>query len=400
MLIETLLLSAREIRRNFLRSALTMLGIIIGVAAVIAMVTLGGGAQQKVSSDISSLGKNLLMVMPGARQRGPSAGVTAFKQADATALERNVAGLDVVAPMASKSVRAVFANANWTTTVSGVTDAYLTVRQWPVASGRAFDEAEERAGRAVCVIGETVHKNLFGTQDPIGSRLRLGPSSCEVIGVLQGKGSSTFGQDQDDTVLMPLLAFQRRISGTEDISVIFLSASSAGSIDKVKAEATALLQQRRHITQGKVDDFQVQDMREIAALVEGTTALLTAFLGAVAAISLLVGGIGIMNIMLVSVTERTREIGIRLAIGAFERDVLMQFLVEAGALSLAGGLVGIVLGLGISAVVASAVSIPFVINLPIIGIAFIFSAMVGVVFGYFPARNAARLDPIDALRFE
>jgi putative ABC transport system permease protein len=199
---------------------------------------------------------------------------------------------------------------------------------------------------------------------------------------------------------MPLLAFQRRISGTDDISMMFLSARDGDSIDKVKAEATALLQQRRHITQGKTDDFQVQDMREIAALVEGTTALLTAFLGAVAAISLLVGGIGIMNIMLVSVTERTREIGIRLAIGAFEREVLMQFLVEAGALSLAGGLVGIVLGLIISAVVAGAVGIPFVINLPIIGIAFVFSALVGVVFGYFPARNAARLDPIEALRFE
>lgn len=400
MFVETLLLSAREIRRNFLRSALTMLGIIIGVAAVIAMVTLGGGAQQKVSSDISGLGKNLLMVFPGSRQRGPTAGAAAFKEADAVALARGVTGLSAVAPMSTSPVRIVYANTNWTTTVSGVTSDYFTVRQWALAEGRPFDEAEERAGRTVCIIGETVHKKLFGLQDPIGARLRLGATSCLIIGLLEAKGSSTFGQDQDDTVIMPLLAFQRRISGTDDISMMFLSARDGDSIDKVKAEATALLQQRRHITQGKTDDFQVQDMREIAALVEGTTALLTAFLGAVAAISLLVGGIGIMNIMLVSVTERTREIGIRLAIGAFEREVLMQFLVEAGALSLAGGLVGIVLGLIISAVVAGAVGIPFVINLPIIGVAFVFSALVGVVFGYFPARNAARLDPIEALRFE
>lgn len=400
MFLETIILSVREIRRNLMRSALTTLGIVIGVAAVIAMVTLGGGAQQRVSSDISGLGKNLLMVFPGARQRGPSSGGAPFKIADVEALERSIPRLERAAPMSSSQVRVVFANTNWTTTVSGVTDSYFEVRQWGLSAGRVFDEAEARSGRTVCILGETVRRKLFGVQDPIGARVRLGTGSCQVIGVLDAKGSSTFGQDQDDIVLLPLLAFQRRISGTDDISMIFLSASSGASIDKVKADTIALLKQRRHIVQGKADDFQVQDMREIEALVEGTTKLLTAFLGAVAAISLIVGGIGIMNIMLVSVTERTREIGIRLAIGAFEREVLMQFLVEAAALSLSGGVIGIIIGLIISAVVASLVHIPFVLNLPIIAVAFVFSAAVGVVFGYFPARNAARLDPIEALRYE
>jgi putative ABC transport system permease protein len=236
------------------------------------------------------------------------------------ALERGISGLELVAPMSSSSVRVVYANTNWTTTVSGVTNTYFKVRQWALASGREFDEAEERSGRTVCIIGETIHKKLFGQQDPMGARIRLGTGSCQVIGLLEAKGSSTFGQDQDDLVMLPLLAFQRRISGTDNISMIFLSASDGASIDKVKADTEALLKQRRHIAAGETDDFQVQDMREIEALVEGTTTLLTAFLGAVAAISLIVGGIGIMNIMLVSVTERTREIGIRLAVGAFERD--------------------------------------------------------------------------------
>ena len=400
MFLDTLLLAVREIRRNLMRSALTMLGIVIGVAAVIAMVTLGGGAQERVSSDISGLGKNLLMVFPGSRQRGSSGSASPFKEADVLALQRSISGLEEVAPLSSSSQRVVYANTNWPTSVSGVTNAYFAVRQWPLASGRIFDEAEQRAGRTVCVIGETVRKQLFGQQDPLGARIRLGKGSCQVIGLLKAKGSSTFGQDQDDVVLMPLLAFQRRISGTDDISMIFLSARNGASIDKVKADTEALLKQRRHIGAGESDDFQVQDMREIEALVENTTSLLTAFLGAVAAISLIVGGIGIMNIMLVSVTERTREIGIRLAVGAFEREVLLQFLVEAGALSLAGGVIGIVIGLIISAVVASFVNIPFVLNLPIIAIAFVFSAVVGVVFGYFPARNAARLNPIEALRYE
>ena len=400
MLYETFVLSFREIRRNAMRSVLTMLGIVIGVAAVIAMVTLGGGAQQKVSNDISGLGKNLLMVIPGTRQNGPSSGGAPFKLSDVTAIERSIDGIEAVAPMAMSSALAVFGNENWTTTVSGTTDAYLKARQWDLADGRLFDEAEERGGRTVCLIGSTVRTRIFGQQNPLGVRLRIGPNSCEIIGLLESKGSSGFGNDQDDVVILPILAYQRRVSGSDDVSMIFISARSEAAISKVQAGVEGLLRQRRHIVQGKSDDFHVQDMREIANLVETTTSLLTAFLGAVAAISLIVGGIGIMNIMLVSVTERTREIGIRLAIGAFAREVLLQFLVEAGSLSLIGGVVGIVLGLTISAVAATFVGIPFVFNYAIIVVAFFFSAAVGVVFGYFPARRAARLDPIEALRFE
>ena len=400
MLYETFVLSFREIRRNAMRSVLTMLGIVIGVAAVIAMVTLGGGAQQKVSNDISGLGKNLLMVIPGTRQNGPSSGGAPFKLSDVTAIERSIDGIEAVAPMAMSSALAVFGNENWTTTVSGTTDAYLKARQWNLADGRLFDEAEERGGRTVCLIGSTVRTRIFGQQNPLGVRLRIGPNSCEIIGLLESKGSSGFGNDQDDVVILPILAYQRRVSGSDDVSMIFISARSEAAISKVQAGVEGLLRQRRHIVQGKSDDFHVQDMREIANLVETTTSLLTAFLGAVAAISLIVGGIGIMNIMLVSVTERTREIGIRLAIGAFAREVLLQFLVEAGSLSLIGGVVGIVLGLTISAVAATFVGIPFVFNYAIIVVAFFFSAAVGVVFGYFPARRAARLDPIEALRFE
>ena len=400
MLLETLLLSLREIRRNAMRSVLTMLGIVIGVAAVIAMVTLGGGAQRKVANDISGLGKNLLMVMPGARQHGPSAGAAAFKLADVAAIERGIDGLEAVAPMSTSTALAVYGNSNWSTTVSGATGAYFRARQWSIEEGRLFDEAEERAGRAVCVIGSTVRAKLFGQQSPLGVRLRIGTNSCEIVGLLQGKGSSGFGNDQDDVVILPILAFQRRISGKDDVSMIFLSVRSEQAISRVREGVEALLRQRRNIVQGKSDDFQVQDMREISNLVERTTMLLTAFLGAIAAISLVVGGIGIMNIMLVSVTERTREIGIRLAIGAYEREVLLQFLVEASAISLLGGVLGIAIGLAISAVAAVLIGIPFVPDAGVIVIAFFFSAAVGVAFGYFPARRAARLDPIEALRFE
>jgi putative ABC transport system permease protein len=270
-----------------------------------------------------------------------------------------------------------------------------------LAQGRQFTESEERGGRAVCILGETPRKELFGQQTPLGAQVRLGQTtSCEVIGVLSMKGQSTFGQDQDDTILMPITAVQRRMTGTDDVQQIWLSATTAGQVKPVQDSLATLMRERRRIRPGEQDDFLIRDLQSVSSLVQSTTALLTAGLSAVAAISLLVGGIGIMNIMLVSVTERTREIGIRLAIGALERDVLMQFLIEAVLLSCLGGLIGAALGLAGSAAIAYAIGVPFVLSPMVVVVAFVFSAAVGILFGFFPARRAASLDPIEALRYE
>jgi len=396
-----LLLALRELRRNVMRSFLTMLGIIIGVAAVIILVTLGSGATLQVTEQIASLGSNLLMVTPGKRMGpGQSSGAVPFKLADAEAIARDVPSLAAVAPTASRSTTAIFANENWSTTVTGSTEQYFTVGNWRMKEGREFTSSEARFGTAVCVIGETVRAKLFGRHSPIGNRIRLNKLSCEVIGLLDPKGQSTMGTDQDDLVVVPLRTFQRRIAGNEDVSIIQISAKDGVSTERVKQEIGRLLRTRRHLSANQDDDFNVMDMKEIATMLSGTTQMLTGLLGAVAAVSLLVGGIGIMNIMLVSVTERTREIGTRLAIGALEREVLLQFLVEAVVLSSFGGLIGILLALGSSVVLAGVMKVPFVFNAPITIIAFLFSAAVGVIFGYFPARKAARLDPIEALRHE
>jgi putative ABC transport system permease protein len=402
MLWETILLALREIRRSVLRSSLTILGIVIGVAAVITMVTLGKGATAKVTSDIAKLGSNLLQVRPGqgfgpGRRRSTA---DLFKAADAEAIEREISGLAAVAPSASKGTQAIYGNQNWSTVVTGTTSAFLKTRDWSLDSGSSFTNGDERAGRAVCILGATVRDNLFGKQDPLGATIRLERISFKVIGVLASKGQSSFGTDQDDLVLIPLRAFQRRIAGNTDVSVIYVSARDGVSTERVKQGIERLMRERRHITSGKEDDFNVRDMQEIVSTLTGTTRVLTALLGAVAAVSLLVGGIGIMNIMLVSVTERTREIGTRLAIGALEREVLMQFLVEAVVLASLGGLAGITLGLAAAALGAGALGVPFVFDPGIVAISFLFSAAVGVIFGFFPARKAARLDPIEALRHE
>jgi putative ABC transport system permease protein len=403
MLWETILLAQREIRRNALRSSLTILGIVIGVAAVITLVTIGGGATAKVTADISKLGSNLLQVRPGQHMHGPGGtrgGADNFEIDDAMAINEEISGLAAVAPSANSNTQAIFGGSNWSTSITGSTDAFLKVRNWDLAAGRSFTDNELRSGAAVCIIGATVRKALFGGQDPVGESIRLKTLSFRVVGVLGAKGQSSFGSDQDDFILIPLHTFQRRISGNRDVSTIFLSARDGVSTEKVKADVERLMRQRRHITGDKEDDFYVRDMQEIMSTLTGTTQVLTALLGAVAAVSLLVGGIGIMNIMLVSVTERTREIGIRLAIGALAGEVLMQFLIEAVVLSSFGGIVGILLGLAAAAIGAHILNVPFILNTGITIIAFLFSAAVGVLFGYFPARQAARLDPIDALRHE
>ena len=401
MLWNVLLLSIREIRRNVLRSLLTMLGIIIGVAAVIIMVTLGNGATAQVTEQIASLGSNLLMVTPGQRM-GPGSDSSAapFDLDDADAIAGNIANVAAVAPSASSAVTVIFGNKNWSTQATGSTNQYLKVRNWTLHSGRGFADTELRSGKAVCIIGETVRKELFGTQDPVGNKIRLGKISCQVVGLLASKGQSTMGQDQDDLIVLPLRTLQRRLSGNRDIKLIQVSMRDGASTELAKEKIIELMRQRRHVSDLEDDDFQVMDMKEIASMLTGTTQTLTALLSAVAAVSLLVGGVGIMNIMLVSVTERTREIGIRLAIGALEREVLMQFLVEAVVLASLGGLSGILVAIAGSVVLTSLLQMPFVFNIGIVLIAFLFSAAVGIVFGYFPARRAASLDPIEALRHE
>jgi len=401
MFWNALLLAMREIRRNVLRSALTILGIVIGVAAVIVMVTLGGGVTLQVTQQIASLGSNLLMITPGKRMGpGQNVGAAPFSVDDAIALARDIPQLVAVAPMASRSMTVVYGNANWSTQITGSTNDFFKARNWTAKSGRLFSNSELRAGAAECVIGQTVRQKLFGNQDPIGTHIRMQQIDCEVIGLLESKGQSTMGTDQDDLVVIPLRALQRRIAGNQDVNIIQVSVRDGVSTSRVQQEIERLMRERRHLSGNEENDFSVMDMKEITKMLTGTTQVLTALLGAVAAVSLLVGGIGIMNIMLVSVTERTREIGIRLAIGALEREVLLQFLVEAAVLSSFGGLVGIVLALAASVGLASVLNVPFVFNASIVAIAFVFSAAVGLVFGYFPAKKAARLDPIEALRHE
>jgi putative ABC transport system permease protein len=401
VLWNTILLSLREIKRNLMRSFLTLLGVVIGVGAVITMVTIGGGATLQVKRAIAGMGSNLLMISPGKRLGpGQTSSSVPFKQADVDAIARDVNSLAAVAPVSTQPVKAIFGNQNWSTNVIGSTNAQLTVTNRSIKTGRQFSDSELRAGAAVCIIGETVRKKLFGGQAALGEKIRLQKVSCEVIGQLEGKGQNAMGMDQDDIVVIPLAAFQRRIAGNQDISLIQVSVIGGASTDKAQQDIHRLMRERRHLSPSDDDNFDVMDMKEIANMLTGTTRLLTVLLSAVATVSLLVGGIGIMNIMLVSVTERTREIGVRLAIGALKREVLMQFLVEAVVLSSCGGLLGIILALASSVWLARISSVPFVFNGPIVFISFLFSAAVGVIFGYFPALKAARLEPIEALRHE
>jgi putative ABC transport system permease protein len=400
MLWNTILLALRDIRRNVMRSSLTILGIVIGVSAVITLVTIGNGTTVQVTEQIKSLGNNMLMVAPGKRMGPGQSTAPPFNVNDADSIARDISFIAAVAPSSTQPITAVFGNENWSTTATGSTNQIFHVRNWRLERGRKFEESELRAGKAVCILGATVRKELFGGQDPLGAYIRMGNISCQVIGLVESKGQSAMGSDQDDFVLLPLLTVQRRIAGNQDVRLIQVSVQDGASTEKAQRDIERLMRERRRLSPSEDDNFSVMDTKEIAKMLTSTTQVLTALLGAVAAVSLLVGGIGIMNIMLVSVTERTREIGIRLAIGAREREVLMQFLVEAVVLSSFGGLFGIILALAGSVGLSYALHVPFVFDMGIVVIAFLFSAAVGVIFGYFPALKAARLDPIEALRHE
>ncbi|HOZ63125.1 MAG TPA: ABC transporter permease [Burkholderiaceae bacterium] len=402
MLLNTLLLALRSIRRNLMRSFLTILGIVIGVSAVITMVTLGNGATLAVQNQISGLGTNLLQIRPGQRM-GPGAGgvgAPSFKEVDADAIASQIGGISAVAPEARSSATLVANGRNWASSVIGSTNAWLITGNWMLRDGREFSDDELRAGAAVCVIGETVRRELFGTRSAIGEQLRVKQISCEIVGVLNSKGQGSFGNDQDDVVLVPIKTLQRRITGNTRVNTLLVSMADGSDATRLKAGLTQLLRERRKLATGIEDNFNVLDTKQLADTLSGTTKVMTMLLGAVAAVSLLVGGIGIMNIMLVSVTERTREIGLRLAIGALEREVLLQFLIEAVVLASLGGLIGIVLATGASIALAGVMDVPYLFNPGVNVLSFLFSAAIGVLFGYFPARRAARLDPIEALRHE
>jgi putative ABC transport system permease protein len=402
MLGTTFILALRSIRRHLLRSFLTVLGIVIGVAAVVTMVTLGKATTAAVQKSIASLGTNVLQVRPGQGfgRGGGGPRPPDFDPQDVTAIQKQITGVTAVAPQAGSTGTAIYEGANWSTTVNGTTNAYFQVQPWPLASGRYFTPAEEAAGKSVCLIGNTVYTNLYHGGPAVGTRMRIASISCDVVGILSTKGQSGFGGDQDDVVIMPIKTVQRRLTGTTDVKLILVGVDEAYSTAQIQASITDLFRERRHIIAGKDDDFNIFDTKQISDTLTTTTTLLTTIVTIVAGISLVVGGIGIMNIMLVSVTERTREIGIRLAIGAVANEVLLQFLVEAVVLSCLGGLIGLVIGQLAIVGLSWAGGLPFIFDAQINVVAFLISGVIGIVFGFFPARRAAALNPIDALRHE
>ncbi|MBL9155922.1 MAG: ABC transporter permease [Verrucomicrobiales bacterium] len=404
MIWNALFIALRELRRNPVRAFLTVLGVIIGVASVITMVTLGQATTQAVKNQISSLGSNLITVRPGMGfgPRAASAGVPNFMESDVEAISSQIDGVAAIAPVSSQSLSTIYRQNARTTSVVGTTADYFEINNWTIGEGRFFSASDARSGRAVCVIGQTVVDNLLGGEPAIGKKIRIGKAPCEVIGVLQAKGQSGMG-DQDDTIVVPLTTLQRRLVGktsSRNISQITISAEEGSDSDVLIGEITSLMRHRRNLQSNEDDDFNVFDTRQIADTLSSSTQMMTTLLAAVAGVSLLVGGIGIMNIMLVSVTERTREIGVRLAIGARAREVLLQFLVEAVTLSSVGGLAGILLALLLCAGISKLIQVPFVFDPQINTVAILFSMGVGILFGFTPARRAARLDPIDALRHE
>jgi len=401
MWLSTLLLALRSIRRNLMRSFLTILGIVIGVSAVITMVTVGNGATLAVQNQIAGLGTNLLQIRPGQRMGAPGGGGgPSFREADAIAIRSQVGGLLAVAAEGRTTATIVADGRNWSSNVIGSTNDWLVTGNWKLTEGRDFSDDEERGGASVCLVGQTIERELFAGRSALGAFIRVKQITCEVIGVLGAKGQGAFGNDQDDVVLVPLHTLQRRIAGNLRVNTLLVSMVDGADPERVKATLTELLRERRKLAEADEDNFNVLDTKQLGETFASTTKVMTMLLGAVAAVSLLVGGIGIMNIMLVSVTERTREIGLRLAIGALEGEVLMQFLIEAVVLSALGGLVGIILATGASWWLSSLMGVSYAFDPTINVLALVFSAVIGVVFGYFPARAAARMDPIDALRHE
>lgn len=404
MFWESIRIALDGLKANKLRAALTMLGIIIGVGAVIAMVSIGMGVRDKVATSIAGLGSNLLVVTPGASSAGGSrqaagSGIT-LNEKDAAAISKEIAGVNLVAPAVSRQYQVVFGNQNWTTSVQGTTPEILGIRSFTVQEGNFFSNQDMEARARVAVLGKTVADNLFVGASPIGQTIRINKAPFRVVAVLEGKGQSAGGGDQDDTVIIPLTTAQERLLGITYVQNINVQASSTDVINQVQEDITALLRSRHKLAPTTPDDFSVRNMVAVMATADATTGMITMLLGIVAALSLLVGGIGIMNIMLVSVTERTREIGIRKALGARYYNILLQFLIEAVVISVAGGLLGIALGIGSSYAISSIAGWNTIISAVAIVAAFGFSVMIGLFFGIYPARKAALLDPIDALRYE
>jgi putative ABC transport system permease protein len=404
MLFSVFMLALRSVQRNMLRSFLTILGIVIGVSAVITMVTLGNGATLAIQTQITSLGTNLLMVSPGQHPGGGGGGggVPQFTEADAQAVAAQIGGVAAVAPQARASVTVVANGRNWATNVTGSTNDWFETGNWKLASGRQFEANEQAAGAAVCIVGETVRRELFGGtagQTGLGQQLRVKQFSCDIVGILASKGQGGMG-DQDDAVLVPLHTLQRRVTGSRKVNALMVSMQDGSDSGPLKASLRQLLRERRKLAETDDDNFNIFDTQQLAETLSSTMGVLTSLLGAVAAVSLLVGGIGIMNIMLVSVTERTREIGLRLAVGALEGEVLLQFLIEAVVLSALGGLVGVLIATVASYVLSGMMAVPYVFDPTINLLSIVFAAAIGVLFGYFPARRAARMDPIEALRHE
>lgn len=403
MFLNALALALTEIRRNLMRSLLTMIGIVIGIASVIAMVNIGKGASASVTESVGKLGSRSIFVVPGqARGMGGQSTIAKpFERKDVEILKKSIFSLEAVSGVENASLTVLFGENNYHTRISGVNNDYLTVKDWQIKRGRAFANNEMRSGHNVCMIGQTVADKLFENgSEPIGKKIRLEKFSCEVIGLLQAKGANTFGMDEDDIVLVPLRMFQRRISGSSQIHMILASVKKGIPLDEANLQIRRLMREQRSLSADEEDDFSIFTMQALLSTISNITEMLTVMLGFVAAISLVVGGIGIMNIMLVSVTERTREIGIRLAIGATADDILTQFLIESIVLSALGGIIGILLGLLITWTVTSLMDIPFIIDSLMISVALVVSMGIGIMFGFIPARKAANKNPIEALRYE